>query len=159
MTEPAGAAAVACSRCARGVDRRTFLSVAATAAVLAVLDGCTTAPGGMFSGSYGGPFTVTIATFSALASVGGVARVDGGTGAPTALYHSDASTFIALSMICPHAGFAPIDITSSGFHCPAHGSTFAKSGALLGGPSPTGLANFPVSYDQAAGTVTVSRPT
>jgi cytochrome b6-f complex iron-sulfur subunit len=158
MADSIGIAHGACLRCAQGVDRRTFLSIAAAAAVLAVLDGCTTAPGGMFSGSYGGPFTVTVANFSALATVGGVARVDSGTGAPTALYRSDVSTFMALSMICPHAGFAPIDITSSGFHCPAHGSTFTKSGALLGGPSPTGLVTFAVTYDQSAGTVTISRP-
>jgi Rieske Fe-S protein len=159
MTESIGTVAGACAGCRGGIDRRTFLSVAATAAILAVLDGCTTAPGGMFSGPYGGPFTVTIANFSALASVGGVARVDGGTGAPTALYRSTASTFIALSMVCPHAGFAPIDITSSGFHCPAHGSTFSASGALLGGPSPTGLATFTATFDQTAGTVTINRPT
>ncbi len=158
MTNSIAIADRTCQDCAGRVDRRTFLTAAATAAVLAVLDGCTTAPGGMFTGSYGGPFTVTVANFSALATVGGVARVDGGTGAPTALYRSDASTFVALSMICPHAGFAPIDITSSGFHCPAHGSTFSKSGALLGGPSPTGLASFAVTFDQAAGTVTISRP-
>ena len=158
MMEPIGIANRACPGCARGLDRRTFLSVAATVAVLAVLDGCTTAPSGMFNGSYGGPFTVTVANFSALANPGGVARVDGGTGAPTALYRSASSTFIALSMVCPHAGFAPIDLTSSGFHCPAHGSTFSTSGALLGGPSPTGLAHFAATYDPTAGTVTINRP-
>ncbi len=147
-----------CGVCANRVDRRMFLSAAAAAAVLAVLEACTTSPSGMFTGSYGGPFTVTVANFSALATVGGVARVDPGTGAPTALYRSDASTFIALSMICPHAGFAPIDITSTGFHCPAHGSTFAASGALIGGPAPTGLASFGATYDATAGTVAINRP-
>jgi len=158
MSDSAGRAGVACAACARGFDRRTFLSAAVAAAVLAALDGCTTGPSGMFSGSYGGPFTVTVANFSALSSVGGVARVDGGTGAPTALYRSDASTFVALSMICPHAGYAPIDITSGGFHCPAHGSSFSKSGALLGGPAPTGLASFAVTFDATAGTVLINRP-
>jgi cytochrome b6-f complex iron-sulfur subunit len=159
LTNSIGVAGRTCLDCAGGVDRRTFLTAAATAAVLAVLDGCTTSPGGMFTGSYGGPFTVTVANFSALATVGGVARVDSGTGAPTALYRSDVSTFVALSMICPHAGFAPIDITSSGFTCPAHGSSFSKSGALLGGPAPTGLASFSATYDAVAGTVAINRPT
>lgn len=158
MTNSTGVDRRACTACATGVDRRTFLSVAAAAAVLAVLDGCMTSPSGMFTGSFGGPFTVTIANFSALATVGGVARVDSGTGAPTALYRSGASTFIALSMICPHAGFSPIDITSGGFHCPAHGSSFSRSGALLGGPAPTGLASFAATYDATAGTVTINRP-
>jgi cytochrome b6-f complex iron-sulfur subunit len=147
-----------CIGCARGVDRRTFLSAAATAAVLAMFEGCTTAPGGMFKGALGGPFTVTVANFSALTAVGGVARVDAGTGAPTALYRSDASTFVALSMICPHASFAPIDITAGGFHCPAHGSTFSKSGTLVSGPAATGLTLFATTFDPVAGTVTISRP-
>lgn len=146
-----------CAACSHGVDRRTFLSAAAAAAVLAVLEGCTS-PSGMFTGAFGGPFTVTVANFSALANVGGVARVDPGTGAPTALYRSDTATFVALSMICPHAGFAPIDITSTGFHCPAHGSTFAKSGALVNGPAPTGLATFATTFDATAGTVAIDRP-
>jgi cytochrome b6-f complex iron-sulfur subunit len=148
-----------CAACVRGVDRRTFLSVATSAAVLAVLEGCATAPDGVFSGSYGGPFTVTLANFSTLATVGSVARVDDGTGAPTALYRSGSSSFVALSMVCPHAGFAPIDITSGGFHCPLHGSSFSKSGALLGGPAVTGLTSFASTYDASGGTVTIDRPT
>ncbi len=148
----------ACVSCAHRVDRRTFLSAATAAAVLAVLDGCTNSLTGAFKGAFGGPFTVTLANFSALATVGGVARVDSGTGAPTALYRADASTFVALSMICPHEQFAPIDITVNGFHCPAHGSTFAASGALEGGPASTGLASFPSTYDAVAGTITINRP-
>jgi Rieske Fe-S protein len=128
------------------------------AAVLAILDGCTplTGPGG-FGGSYGGPFTVTLANFAALATVGGVARVDGGSGAPTALYRSGASTFVALSMVCPHAGYSPINITSSGFYCPGHGSTFTKSGAVNGGPS-NSLNAFQATYNATSGTVTIARP-
>jgi cytochrome b6-f complex iron-sulfur subunit len=147
-----------CTGCGRGVDRRTFLSAAGIAAVLAVLDGCSslTGPGG-FSGSYGGPFTVTLANFSVLGTVGGVARVDGGSGAPTALYRSGAATFVALSMVCPHAGYSPINITSTGFYCPGHGSTFTKSGAVSGGPA-SSLNAFQATYNAAAGTVTIARP-
>ena len=148
----------ACIACTSAVDRRTFLSAAAAAAVLAVLDGCSSS-GGMFTGPDGGPFTVTLTNFTALAAVGGVARVDPGIGAPTALYRSDVSTFVALSMVCPHAGFAPIDITSSGFHCPAHGSAFSKSGTLVNGPAPTGLTSFATTYDAVSGTVAINRPT
>jgi cytochrome b6-f complex iron-sulfur subunit len=160
VAESVGAAPSPCRACARNLDRRTFLSAAAMAAVLAALDGCSglTAPGGDFSGAYGGPFTVTLADFSALGAVGGVGRVDGGIGAPTALYRSAATSFIALSMVCPHQGFAPIDITSSGFSCPAHGSQFSKAGAVLSGPAPSNLATYTTTYDATAGTVTVNRP-
>jgi cytochrome b6-f complex iron-sulfur subunit len=130
------------------------------AAILAALDGCSglTSPGGTFSGSYGGPFTVTLADFSVLATIGGVARVDGGTGAPTALYRSTATAFIALSMVCPHQGFSPIDITSTGFYCPGHGSQFSKGGAVLSGPAASNLTTFPATYSSAAGTVAIDRP-
>jgi cytochrome b6-f complex iron-sulfur subunit len=160
MTEPTSAVLKACPGCKHGVDRRTFLSVAATAAVLAALDACSglTSPGGSFNGSYGGPLTVTLANFSTLATVGGVARVDGGSGAPTALYRNSASSFIAVALVCPHAGFAPVEITSSGFFCPAHGSSFSKSGALQSGPAPTGLLAFAATYNSSAGTVAISRP-
>lgn len=159
-TVPTGVVPQSCPGCTRGLDRRTFLSAAATAAVLAALDACSglTSPGGSFNGSYGGPFTVTLASFGALGAVGGVARVDGGSGAPTALYRSSTSSFIALAMVCPHAGFSPIDITSNGFFCPVHGSSFSKSGGLQGGPSPSGLSTFSTTYNATAGTVTVNRP-
>ena len=68
VAESVGVAPSPCRTCARDLDRRAFLSAAAMAAVLAALDGCSglTSPGGDFSGAYGGPFTVTLASFSAL---------------------------------------------------------------------------------------------
>jgi Rieske Fe-S protein len=142
------------------MNRRAFLSAATLAAVVAALDGCVgaTGPGSNFSGSYGGPFTVTLASFSALNTVGGVARVDGGSGAPTALYRSASSTFLALSMVCPHQGFAPIEITSTGFYCPNHGATFNHTGANVGGQQTSALQVFSNTYNATAGTVTVARP-
>jgi cytochrome b6-f complex iron-sulfur subunit len=160
MSGPIEPAVRPCPGCQRGLDRRAFLSAATIAAVAAALDACSglTSPGAGFSGPYGGPFTVTLANYAALAAVGGVARVDGGSGAPTALYRSSTSSFVALAMVCPHAGYYPIEITSGGFYCPAHGSSFSKSGGLQGGPAPSGLATFSTAYDASAGTVTVNRP-
>lgn len=159
-TVPTGVVPKSCPGCTRGLDRRTFLSAATMAAVLTALDACSglTSPGGGFNGAYGGPIIVTLANFSALSSVGGVARVDGGSGAPTALYRTAASSFMALAMVCPHAGYSPIEITSSGFFCPVHGSSFSKSGGVQGGPSPSGLSTFSTTYNATAGTVTVNRP-
>ncbi|MFI5312185.1 MAG: ubiquinol-cytochrome c reductase iron-sulfur subunit [Gemmatimonadales bacterium] len=142
------------------MSRRSFVSAATLAAVAAVLDGCSTlaGPGGSFSGSYGGPLTVTLSSFGALASVGGVARVDGGNGAPTALYRSGSSSFIALAMICTHQGYYPIDITSSGFYCPLHGTSYNRAGGPTGGFAQSNLQTFATSYNATAGTVTISRP-
>lgn len=157
---PAEAAQKACPGCARGLGRREFLSAATLAAVAVALDACTalTGPGGGWNGSYGGPITVTLANFSALATVGGVARVDGGSGAPTALYRSGSASFVAVALVCPHAGYYPVEVTSGGYYCPAHGSSFSKTGGVQSGPSPSGLATFSATYDAAAGTVLVARP-
>jgi Rieske Fe-S protein len=160
MPEPTDSDPKACRGCKAGVDRRTFLSAATLVAVAAVLDGCTTlaGPGGSSGGSYGGPFTVTLASFGALATVGGTARVDNGSGAPTALYRSGASSFVALAMICTHQGYYPIEITGSGFYCPLHGSSYSRSGGPTGGFAQSNLQTFGTSYNASAGTVTVSRP-
>jgi Rieske Fe-S protein len=160
MPEPTDTVPAACLGCKSGVDRRAFLSVATLAAVAAVLDGCTssTGPGGLFGGAYGGPITVRLASYGALASVGGVARVDGGNGAPTALYRSGSSSFVALAMICTHQGYYPIEITSSGFYCPVHGSSYNRTGGPTGGFAQSNLQTFGTSYSASAGTVVISRP-
>ncbi|MFI5310446.1 MAG: ubiquinol-cytochrome c reductase iron-sulfur subunit [Gemmatimonadales bacterium] len=160
MSNPIESRPAGCAGCKAGVDRRTFLSAATLAAVAAALDGCMslTGPGGSFSGTYGGPFTVAVASFAALGTVGGVARVDSGSGAPTALYRSGPSSFVALALICTHQGYYPLEITSSGFYCPNHGSTFSRAGAYTGGRATSALQQFSASYDATAGTVTINRP-
>ena len=150
--------AAACATCsaANGLDRRSFLSAATLAAVAAVLQSCgiPTEP----SGGAGGTFTVKIADFSALAVTGGVARVDNGGGSPTALVRTGATSFTALSMVCTHQG-TTIDITSVGFTCPNHGARFGKDGGWQGGQVTSNLSSFATTFDAAAGTVTVNRPT
>lgn len=144
---------------AHGVDRRTFLGAATLAALGALVQACSNPTGGsFFSGSYGGPFTVSLAAYPALATTGGVARVDGGHGGPTALVRTGTASFTALSLVCPHQGFAPIDVTNTGFYCPNHGSSFSKTGAFTGGPAFGNLPSYATSYNATAGTVTVSRP-
>jgi Rieske Fe-S protein len=101
---------------------------------------------------------VRLASYGALASVGGVARVDGGNGAPTALYRSGSSSFVALAMICTHQGYYPIEITSSGFYCPVHGSSYNRTGGPTGGFAQSNLQTFGTSYSASAGTVVISRP-
>lgn len=140
-----------------GVSRRAFVSAASLAAAVAILEACgassPTSPGG----ASGGLITVSLASYSALSAVGGVARVDGGSGTPTALVRTGASTFIALSMVCPHAG-STIGFSGSGWTCPNHGAQFATTGAWAGGQATSSLTSFTTVYDGAAGTVKISRP-
>lgn len=144
-----------CAACA--VSRRTFVGAATLAAVAAVLDGCSSPTAPSASATSGGPITVKLSSFSALANVGGVARVDGGSGSPTALVRSGASTFTALSMICTHQG-TTVNISNGGFFCPNHGAQFSATGANTGGQRTGSLQSFGTTFDSSAGTVVIARP-
>ena len=146
----------ACGHCAVGLDRRTFLSAATLAAVAAVLDACTGSSANFFTGPPGGGLTVKVSDFAALANVGGIARVDNGNGAPTALVRTGASTFRGLTMVCTHQG-STIDISGAGFRCPNHGALFNSSGANTGGQPTSALAVYTATFD-GTNTVTIARP-
>ena len=153
----------------RGIDaeRRRFLSTALAASLLGVLAACGDGDIGGVSGidddddddgGGGGPpagsFVVTIANFAALGTDGGVARVDGGSGTPTAVLRVNATTYRAFSLVCPHAG-TTVSIVSGGFRCPNHGATFSSNGALSGGPATRGLTERAVTFNAAAGTLSI----
>lgn len=150
----------ACAGCsiarADGIDRRTFLSAATLAAVAAVLEACS-GGGSFFTGPSGGPLTVSLSSFPALATIGGVARVDNGVGAPTALVRTGASTFRGLTMICTHQGSTIDAVNNTSFRCPNHGALFNSAGANTGGQQTSALATFSATFD-GANTVTIARP-
>ena len=161
MDEIQSAPPAACSHCssarAGGVDRRTFLSAATLAAVAAVLEACSGSGATFFTGPSGGALTVKLSDFAALATVGGVARVDNGNGAPTALVRTGASTFRGLTMVCTHQG-ATIDVVNAtSFHCPNHGALFNSAGVNTGGQATANLAVYTATFD-GVNTVTVARP-
>ncbi len=144
------------------MDRRRFLSAAAAASVTLALVACGDHQiGGVTGPLPGGPtggstITVRLADFAALATVGGVARVTS-TGTPIAVHRSAANTFEAFAMGCPHAG-TTVSITATGFTCPNHNAKFGKDGAWLSGQRTTALVAIPVTYDAAAGTLTLAAP-
>ncbi|HEY0780556.1 MAG TPA: Rieske (2Fe-2S) protein [Gemmatirosa sp.] len=144
---------------APGVDRRTFLSQAmlasAYAAAAAALAACgsggtgdnATAPPSISSN------VITVASYPALANVGGVQTVTY-NGSPLAIVRTGTASFLALSLVCPHQG-TTLDVTSSGFHCPNHGATFNSTGAWVGGQRTSSMSSLPATYDAAAGTLTI----
>jgi len=144
---------------AMNVNRRTFLSAATLAAVAAVLESCSGGGGGGVTApnASGGTLTVTVSAFASLATVGGIARVDGGVGSPTALVRTGASSFVALSMICTHQG-TTINISGSGFLCPNHGAQYSSAGANIGGQATSSLKTFTATFD-GTNTVVINRPT
>jgi Rieske Fe-S protein len=150
-----------------GLGRREFLGAAALTALALLETACGNGQigpadavtgvvaGGTTTTSTGG-LVVTISKYTALASTGGVARVDGGSGRPVALVRTGASTFVALSLVCPHQGYT-VSVTGTTFYCPAHGARFSNTGVNNGGQRTSNLQTIASTYDPVAGTVSISR--
>jgi cytochrome b6-f complex iron-sulfur subunit len=158
-----------CDPACPGLQRREFLGAAALTALALLETACgngqigptavdTTGTTGTTAGTTvsGNKLIVTVSAYSALATTGGAARVDGGGGTPVALVRTGAASFSAFSLRCPHEGFT-VSVQSSRFYCQAHGAQFALSGSWTGGQRTSNLASLAVSYDAAAGTVSITR--
>ncbi len=138
------------------LDRREFLAQSTLAAVAAVLfAACGT------GSDFGNPtaptnvnVTVTLASYSALGTVGGIVRLSG-TSTPIAVVRSGDSSYRAFSMICPHEG-SIIGVSGSGFLCPNHKAQFSSSGANVGGQRTSSLFEFTVALNATAGTLTIT---
>lgn len=142
-----------------GASRREFIGQATLAAMAALLAACgdgqiggegPTAPPVLDTG-----LTVRLADYPALQTVGGIARIASAASNPIAVTRTGPNSFVALSMICPHAGYKPISITSTGFRCPNHDALFAADGNWIGGQRTRDLQSYPVAYDPGAGTLTI----
>lgn len=96
---------------------------------------------------------IRLADYPALANVGGIARISG-TAVPVAVVRAATDSYRAFSLRCPHAG-STVAIQGNGFRCPNHGATFNASGAWTGGQQTSGLREFPVTLNAAAGTITI----
>jgi nitrite reductase/ring-hydroxylating ferredoxin subunit len=147
-----GAAQIDESSLSSLIDRRRFVTMGALAAAAAALAAC----GGLGS-SITAPSSVSlslqVSDYAALANVGGVALVSA-SGSPVAVVRTSATTFVALSRICPHQG-GTIETASGGFFCPNHGAEFDLNGTWRGGQRTSSMRSYPTSYDAVAGTVTV----
>lgn len=133
------------------IDRRDFMMRAAAALAAVALAAC----GGdsLTSPSSVSSTTLNLADYPALSAVGGVATVTVDD-VPLAIVRMSSTTFAAFSRICPHQG-TTINVTSTGFQCPRHGATFDKNGQWIGGERTSNLVSYPVTYNAAAGTLTV----
>lgn len=97
-----------------------------------------------------------IATASAIPVGQAKSFVDPKTQQPAWLVHPAASTFVAFSAACTHAGCeVGFDPSVMQFVCPCHGGTYdAKTGQVLGGPPPSPLPNIPVQVHNGEVTAT-----
>jgi Rieske Fe-S protein len=62
---------------------------------------------------------------------------------PICVYRFSESRYSALLMRCTHQG-AELQVYGDRLECPAHGSAFTSTGAVLNGPAALPLRSFPV---------------
>jgi Rieske Fe-S protein len=144
---------MSCEGCCQGLGRRAFLEQ--VVAILGVT-GIAACSSDLQTLPTIAAFTIKVSDYPALASTGGLAVVDNGsrTGVPIAVSRTGASTFLALSLICPHQG-TTVEIVGAAFYCPGHRATFAADGSRTGGPAPSSLSRYAVVYDSVAGTLKI----
>ena len=104
-----------------------------------------------------GQVVLPLANFPALATVGGsLSGQPPGLADVLVIARADASTVVALSAICTHAGcdvaYAP---SGNDFSCPCHGSLFGVDGAVKQGPATAPLKSYPVTFDGQTITIQV----
>ena len=148
------------------LPRREFLSQATLTAVAVVLAACSGGGGGVTGpsaapnpdpgpGTSGTTLSITLASFSALANVGGIAAVGNLGSKPVAVVRTGATAYTALSRICTHAG-CDINVASGGFSCPCHGSQFDSQGKATVGPAEAALQRFNVAVSADGTKLTIS---
>jgi Rieske Fe-S protein len=141
------------SACRGCIGRREFLQQSAFfAAAAAALAAC--APMDATGPTLSGNVDVVVADYPALANVGGIATLTS-NGTPLAVVRTGASTFIALSRVCPHQG-GTIGVNGSSFMCPVHGARFSSTGQWTGGQPTSNMHQYTATYDAGSGVVTIS---
>jgi cytochrome b6-f complex iron-sulfur subunit len=124
------------------MERREFLSLigmgAAAAACSYCLAGCTVNDPGIVAPA-NVDFTLDLSNpaYSGLKTVGGYVYIAG-----VIVAHAS-NGYIAVSSACTHQGATIIfDGGSNSFFCPAHGSRFSTTGAVLNGPAGSPLGRY-----------------
>ena len=136
-----------------GIGRRTFLAQSAVMAAVAALAACGVSSGDLTAPTLSSPTTIKLSDQPSLNNIGGVALVTISS-SPFAIVRTGASTFVALSRVCPHQG-STVNQTSSGFLCPNHGAQFYSTGSWVGGQPTSSLRSYATAYDATAGTITI----
>lgn len=136
-----------------GIGRRAFLVQSGILAAMAMLGACSTSSDST-APSVPANTQIDVASYPALASVGGVAMVTAG-GAPIAVIRTSTTSFIALSRVCPHQG-GIVNEQGNRFVCPVHGATFDLNGNWIGGQRTSSLHQYATTYDATTNTLSIS---
>jgi cytochrome b6-f complex iron-sulfur subunit len=150
------------------VSRRQFCAGACQVASCATLATLVTACGGGSPTSPSGPvatlsvvpsqfansrITVNVAG-TALANVGGVARVDSNAGLFLISRTSDA-LFTAIEGACTHEGCTITGSDGTQYVCPCHGSRYNRTGQVEGGPAKSSLRQYATTFANDVLTITL----
>jgi Rieske Fe-S protein len=135
------------------LSRRTFLTQSALLAAAAALAACGVSADSTAPNIPAGT-TIKVSDYSALAVDNGVALVNI-SGAPLAIVRMSATSYVALSRVCPHQG-GIVNNVGSGFLCPNHGAQFALNGQWEGGQRTSSLHSYTTSFDAATGVLSIS---
>jgi cytochrome b6-f complex iron-sulfur subunit len=138
---------------AADISRRVFLSQSAMLAALAALAACGVSADSTAPNIPAGT-TLKVSDYPALASTNGVALVSI-SGAPLAVVRTSATSFVALSRVCPHQG-GIVNQSGSGFLCPNHGAQFTLSGQWVGGQRTSSLRSYTTSFDATTGVLSIN---
>lgn len=135
-----------------GVSRRDFLVKGSAVLAITAIWGCDAS----LTDPLTSPLTVSVADYPALATIGTAVKVWAGPKTPVGLIQTSLGNFEAFSLTCPHQG-AIVSVSSGPvpFGCPGHGAQFNANGQWVGGQQTGSLTRYNVSFDAAAGMLTV----
>lgn len=102
----------------------------------------------------GRTLTITVAAGSPLAAVGGAAIVSVSTGTYLVARTADAAC-VSVTAGCTHQACTVDGFANGRYVCPCHGSEFSTSGAVLVGPAPAPLRQFPTTFANNVVTISV----
>lgn len=100
----------------------------------------------------GGKLSVKLKDLTALATVGGAARIGSIKGIPVGIARTGTNKYVALDLRCPHQG-ATVDRTEQGWLCNVHLSEFESDGDLQLGPATTGLKKIAIKVSRGVAVV------
>jgi len=144
---------MSCKDC---LNRRDFLAKSAIAAAgLVVLEGCGDGQIGPTGVALGAGVIIALSDFPELATVGRLVAIPGNRAVVRMSNGASDSAFRAFSAVCTHEGCLT-NVTNNRFECPCHGSMFAIDGSVTRGPAASPLPTRDVTFDSAAGKLTIS---
>lgn len=141
--------------CAGCMNRRQFLSTAATASAglltIACGDGVVSGIAPEIIPLPSGPITITVGDHPGLATNGTLVVIMDSIG----VKRTGAATFEAMSLLCTHQGCRVTITSNTQLDCPCHFSRFDGDGAVVRGPAQDPLPRFTTSYDSATDILTI----